>query len=213
MKHPTIPRCFTVTALLLLVLLVSGRVGAQTLVLHHANGTTTDVELYNMPLIQFDGDKVTITSTVLDMEYPKENVLRFTYRGSADAIKTVKADANYSLEDGQLVFHGIKQSDDVAVYNAIRRTPVVQIVVSGIDGHGIIHGGKDRILCRSLERSLAAKPFLKITVHYVDIIDRIVQKRDVQHTVVVLAAFFEAFKVGAEYVIDYGDFFRIIYNE
>lgn len=118
MKHPTIPRCFTVTALLLAVLLVSGRVGAQTLVLHHANGTTTDVELYNMPLIQFDGDKVTITSTVLDMEYPKEDVLRFTYRGSADAIKTVKADADYSLEDGQLVFHGISQSDDVAVYNA-----------------------------------------------------------------------------------------------
>ena len=103
---------------LLLMLFSSNHAVAQTLVLHHANGTTTDVELYNMPLIQFAGDKVSITSTVLDMEYPKEDVLRFTYRGSADAIKTVKAEADYSLEDGQLVFHGIKQSDDVAVYNA-----------------------------------------------------------------------------------------------
>ena len=68
---------------LLLMLFSSHLAVAQTLVLHHANGTTTDVELYNMPLIQFDGDKVTITSTVLDMEYQKEDVLRFTYRGSA----------------------------------------------------------------------------------------------------------------------------------
>ena len=103
---------------LLLMLFGSNHAVAQTLVLHHANGTTTDVELYNMPLVQFDGDKVTITSTVLDMEYPKEDVLRFTYRGSADAIKAVKAEADYSLNDGQLVFHGISQTDNVAVYNA-----------------------------------------------------------------------------------------------
>jgi len=107
------------SSIVLLTMIFSNyHAAAQTLVLHHANGTTTDVELYNMPLIQFDGDKVTITSTVLNMEYPKEDVLRFTYRGSADAIKAVKADADYSLEDGQLVFHGISQSDDVAVYNA-----------------------------------------------------------------------------------------------
>lgn len=118
MKHPAIRRCAAVTALLLTLLLVPGRVAAQKLVLFHADGTTTDVELYTMPVIQFNGDKVTITSTVLDMEYPKENVLRFTYRGSADALKTVKAEADYSLEDGQLVFHGIIQTDNVAVYNA-----------------------------------------------------------------------------------------------
>ena len=103
---------------LLLMIFSSHQAVAQTLVLHHANGTTTDVELYNMPLIQFDGDKVTITSTVLDMEYPKADILRFTYRGSADAIKAVKAEADYSIKDGQLVFHGISQSADVAVYNA-----------------------------------------------------------------------------------------------
>lgn len=103
---------------LLLMLFCSHHAVAQTLVLHHANGTTTDVELYNMPLVQFSGDKVTITSTVLDMEYPKEDILRFTYRGSADALRAVKAEADYSLEDGQLVFHGISQTDNVAVYNA-----------------------------------------------------------------------------------------------
>lgn len=118
MKHPSIPRCFAVTALLLTLLLVPDRVAAQKLVLFHADGTTTDVELYTMPIIQFTDDKVTVTSTVLDMEYPKENVLRFTYRGSADALKQVRAEADYSLEDGQLVFHGISQTDDVAVYNA-----------------------------------------------------------------------------------------------
>lgn len=41
------------------------QLNAQTLVLHHANGTTTDVQLYTMPQVKFEGDKVLITSTVL----------------------------------------------------------------------------------------------------------------------------------------------------
>lgn len=47
--------------------LVSLTMQAQTLVLHHANGKTTDVELYTQPQVKFVGDKVLITSTVLDM--------------------------------------------------------------------------------------------------------------------------------------------------
>ena len=91
---------------------------AQTLVLHHADGTTTDVELYTKPQVKFQKDKVIITSTVLDMEYPKSNVLRFTYKGLTNGIETVKSNADFSRENGQLVFRGILQSDQVAVYNA-----------------------------------------------------------------------------------------------
>ena len=106
--------------LYLLVFIGVSKSLAQTLVLHHANGTTTDVELYTMPQVKFQNDKVLITSTVLDMEYPKNNVLRFTFKpkGSATGISNTNAKANVSQEDGQLVFHSIKPSDHLVVYNA-----------------------------------------------------------------------------------------------
>ena len=91
---------------------------AQTLVLHHANGTTTDVQLYTMPQVKFEGDKVLITSTVLNMEYPKQDVLSFTYKGGTLGISSPNAKANVSQENGQLVFHGIKATDKIAVHTA-----------------------------------------------------------------------------------------------
>lgn len=99
-----------------------GTASAQTLVLHHANGTTTDVELFTMPQVKFQDDKVLITSTVLDMEYPKTDVLKFTFKGGTLGISSPKEQADYSQENGQLVFHGIKSTDKLAVYavNGIR---------------------------------------------------------------------------------------------
>ena len=106
---------------------------AQTLVLHHADGTTTDVQLYLMPRIQFQNDRVQITSSVLDMEYPKDNILRFSYKGVTNDVKAVKRDADYSRENGQLVFRGIKSTDNVAVYNAKGIRVPVRLTRSGDD--------------------------------------------------------------------------------
>ena len=105
------------TMVCLLTLLGVSTAKSQTLVLWHANGTTTDVELYTQPQVKFQNDKVLITSTVLDMEYPKTDVLRFTYKGSASGISNTKTKADVSQENGQLVFHGIKSSDNIAIYN------------------------------------------------------------------------------------------------
>ena len=95
---------------------------AQTLVLHHSDGTTTDVELYTQPRVEFQNDKVLVTSTVLNMEYAKTDVLRFTYKGTGLGIATPRTEADYSRSNDQLVFHGIKSTDAVAVYkpNGIR---------------------------------------------------------------------------------------------
>lgn len=98
--------------------LVSLTIQAQTLVLHHANGKTTDVALYTQPQVKFVGDKVLITSTVLDMEYDKQDVLSFTYKGSTLGISNPTEKAKVSQENGQLVFHGIKSTDKIAVHTA-----------------------------------------------------------------------------------------------
>ena len=106
----------------LLILTGIGSIKAQTLVLWHANGTTTDVQLYTMPQVKFQNDKVLITSTVFNMEYPKEDVLRFTYKNNTSGINNPTVKANISQENGQLVFHGINSSEKIAVYktNGIR---------------------------------------------------------------------------------------------
>lgn len=107
------------------------RTSAQTLVLHHANGTTTDVQLYTMPQVRFDGDRVLITSTVLNMEYPKQDVLRFTYKGVSTGVSSPNAKANVSQENGQLVFHGVKATDKIAIHTANGIRVPVRICRSG----------------------------------------------------------------------------------
>ena len=103
--------------LALATLFVDTDVHAQTLVLKHANGNTTDIELLTKPQVKFANDKVLITSTVLDMEFPKEDVLSFTYKGIATGVKSLKNGLQYSQETDKIVFHGIKATDKIAVYN------------------------------------------------------------------------------------------------
>lgn len=91
---------------------------AQTLVLHHANGTTTDVELFTQPQVKFQDDKVLVTSTVLDIEYPKDDILAFTYKAAASGIQNLRGKTEMTQENGQLVFCGIGPSDLISVRTA-----------------------------------------------------------------------------------------------
>ena len=119
--------------LLLLTLFCSLQVTAQKLVLHHADGTTTDVELYTQPRVEFQNDRVVITSAVLNMDYAKADVLRFTYRGGGLGISTPKTEADYSRSSDQLVFHGIKSSDAVAIYKPNGIRVPVRLSLTGTD--------------------------------------------------------------------------------
>lgn len=102
--------------LLFLVMFFYKGLSAQTLVLHHSNGTTTDIELFTLPQVKFLDDKVLIVSSILNLEYSKEDVLRFTYKGGTLGIKNATFERKVSNENGHLVFHGIKPSDKIAVY-------------------------------------------------------------------------------------------------
>ncbi len=96
--------------------------GNATLVLHHADGTTTDIALFTQPRVTFTADKLLVMSPVLNLEYPAESVLRFTYKGEGTGITSPQANADYLQENGQMIFHGITATDRVAVYtmNGIR---------------------------------------------------------------------------------------------
>jgi hypothetical protein len=92
----------------------------QTLVLHHADGTTTEVELQTMPRIQLSADKMTVTSQGISQEYAKADVVRFTYKGVGTGITTVKPTARYRVEDdGQVTFYGTAaEAGRIRVYNS-----------------------------------------------------------------------------------------------
>ena len=115
------------------LLLLTGclRVSAQTLVLHHPGGMTTDVELYTQPQVKFQDDKVLITSTVLSMEYAKADVLRFTYKGGSLGVGSPAAQAGVSQENGLLVLHGVKAGETIAVYTASGIRVPVRIARNG----------------------------------------------------------------------------------
>lgn len=107
--------------------------GNATLVLWHADGSKTDIELYTLPQVSFSGDLVLITSDVLSMEYPKQDVLRFTFKGKGTDIKAPQAEADYSVGDGQITFHGITAADRVAVYKTNGIRVPARFAVNGTD--------------------------------------------------------------------------------
>ena len=124
----------TTILMIMLALLASVHVKAQTLVLHHPDGTTTDVELITQPHIEFVGGRILITSTVLNMDYAKEDVLCFTYKGSGtDGVKAIKKEIDYSQHDEKLVLHGISQRDKVAVYTTNGVRVPACLIINGTD--------------------------------------------------------------------------------
>ena len=90
---------------------------AQTLVLWHSDGTTTDVELFTQPNVRFVKDKVLVTSSVANLEYDEKDIIRFTYKGKNTGITSSSIDSDYSREDGCIVFHNIKSTDKISLYN------------------------------------------------------------------------------------------------
>lgn len=90
----------------------------ETLVLWHANGTTTEISLYKKPRITFSADKILIQGTGVNFEYPLEDIVRFTYK-KEDIINEINAptnQTNFTHDDERIVFNGIKSADEVALY-------------------------------------------------------------------------------------------------
>lgn len=97
----------------------------QTLVLHHANGKTTEVELYTLPRIQMTDDKMVITVQGSKQEFEKTDVVRFTYKGIGTGISTMKPQTSYRVDEDRVTFYDISPADRISVYN----TSGVQIPV------------------------------------------------------------------------------------
>lgn len=88
----------------------------KTLVMWHADGTTTDIELSILPRITFVDDKVILQASELQMEIDEKDLLRFTYKSSESSeIAVLHQETPYTQQDMNLIFHSTS-TDKVAVY-------------------------------------------------------------------------------------------------
>jgi hypothetical protein len=121
--------------LLAVFLLTAAQAAAQspTLVLHHADGKTSEVELYTMPRIQMTADKMVITVQGVSQEYAKADVLRFTYKGVGTGISSVSPATSFRVDEDRITFHGVPEADAVKVYNAKGMQIPVGLTADGSD--------------------------------------------------------------------------------
>lgn len=127
MKKPNL----ILSIVILLLALFSSRMNAQGLVIWHSDGSTTEIKLFNKPLVQFAGDKVLVTSPVINLEYDKNDVLRFTYKDIDTKISKPEARTDIEQKDGQIIFHNVSSADKVAIYKADGIRVPVQLSFQG----------------------------------------------------------------------------------
>jgi len=120
---------------LLAVLLMPAIVKAQNpiLVLHHANGNTSEVELYTMPRILMTADKMQIKSSVAELEYDKTDVLRFTFKNVGTGIDAVHSEMAFRIDEDCVTFRGIPEAGAVKVYNLKGVQIPVRLEIAGGD--------------------------------------------------------------------------------
>ena len=124
---------FTLLLLTVLMIPVTADAQAQILVLWHADGTTTDVDLNSEPKVTFTDNTLQIKSYILDMEYPAEEIVRFTFKGHGTGIDTPKDNAGYLQQDGRIVFHHVKASDNITIYRPDGIRIPVRLTFDGSD--------------------------------------------------------------------------------
>ena len=129
MKSKTI---LTIT-ILLLSLFNSEPLHAQSLILWHSNGNTTEVELYTQPRVEFVNDKVLVTSPVFNLEYDKDDILRFTYEGKGTDISLPIIESDFEQKDGLIIFHDVKSVYKVVVYKVNGIRVPIQLSIQGKD--------------------------------------------------------------------------------
>lgn len=102
--------------LLALLLPAIAKAQSATLVVHHADGTTTDVELYTMPRIVMSAETMLVKSAVLDVEYDKKDVVLFTFKNVGTGISAVHSETAFRIDEDCVTFHGVPEEGAVKVF-------------------------------------------------------------------------------------------------
>lgn len=117
----TFPHSLEKWVILALQFITASIIHAQknsTLVLWHADGTQTRIELLKQPQVTFDGDMICFNSPVLNLQYPASNVLKFTYEGLTTAISDPQAELSFHQDGERILFDSSVKPSSIALYTA-----------------------------------------------------------------------------------------------
>ena len=109
-------RIITVLLTLFAVFISAQGQNVASLVVTHADGTTTSYELFTKPRVTFVGDSVKITSSTVSAEYLSKDVLRFNYRMPNTAIEKTHADSQLKSDGEYLIFGGNVKAGNVKLF-------------------------------------------------------------------------------------------------
>ena len=103
----------------------------QTLVLHHTDGQTTEIELSEKPRMTFGTETVKILSKTLNLEYARKDVERFTFKAEDTGVGNVKSKTAYRIENDRIVFFGVTSADRIKVCSISGTTIPIRISMDG----------------------------------------------------------------------------------
>ena len=122
--------------LLAILFMICPQLSAQvpTLVIWHADGTFTDVELSTLPRVTFVNDNIRIHSDMLQMEMESKDVLRFSYKGlDTSSVENLRQETGYTWTDSRLILHGVGLHHNVTLCRADGVKVPVSMERSGSD--------------------------------------------------------------------------------
>ena len=91
---------------------------AQSLLLNHSDGSTTEITLNRHPIVKFTDDKIEIHSTLFNMQFDATNVLGFSFSNVNTSIDKILF-INIYIENNKesIIFHNIGNPDNYEVYD------------------------------------------------------------------------------------------------
>lgn len=92
----------------------------KCLVLWHANGSQTVIGLYKEPRLTFDAKSIIVYSPVLEMTFPKSEILKYTFEDKAaeTAIEMIRKDQlEFLVTSTQIIVKGPVSNAKVFLFN------------------------------------------------------------------------------------------------
>lgn len=121
--------------LLLLTVTVCVQTQAQTspstLVLWHADGMQTKVQLFTCPRVMFPKDSVCVVSPVVTMNFPASDILRVTYEGYRTGIPDAPSQGSYARKGENVYFYGVSSDREVSICSTDGKRLPLTLIRSG----------------------------------------------------------------------------------
>lgn len=126
-------RLFAMVAFLLTISTAVMADEPVTLNIHLSDGTIHSILLYTRPQVTFEGDRVIFTSPVATFSYDAQQVLRFTYSGSAKPDRVTAPDASdlYRQTEEQLIFDSKVKASDIQLFTEDGKRMSISVKPSG----------------------------------------------------------------------------------